>query len=226
MLRHKAMIQCARVAFSLAGIFDPDEAERVADVGDEKPGITRPTRASVQTIDAPQVSAAPSQKEEAKVEVAPVFSSSCFCACCKNGKCTCTQPGIDEFTRCGCAACKQAVAEVSKATPRPTDAPVEQATAQDTSVASDQPSGAELFPQQGQPSKPAGPYITNKQVTKLVIAAKASGVDIKKDSHDDVIHNALQQRYGIVSLTEIPAALFDEILSFASNAGPVKVNAK
>ena len=29
MLRHKAMIQCARIAFSFAGIYDPDEAERV-----------------------------------------------------------------------------------------------------------------------------------------------------------------------------------------------------
>jgi len=29
MLRHKAMIQCARIAFSFAGIYDPDEGERV-----------------------------------------------------------------------------------------------------------------------------------------------------------------------------------------------------
>jgi len=31
MLRHKAMIQCARLAFSFAGIFDPDEAEAIAE---------------------------------------------------------------------------------------------------------------------------------------------------------------------------------------------------
>lgn len=30
MLRHKALIQCARYAFGLAGIYDPDEAERIA----------------------------------------------------------------------------------------------------------------------------------------------------------------------------------------------------
>lgn len=30
MLRHKVLIQCARVAFGFAGIYDPDEAERVA----------------------------------------------------------------------------------------------------------------------------------------------------------------------------------------------------
>ena len=32
MLRHKALIQCARYAFSLSGIVDPDEAERMIDV--------------------------------------------------------------------------------------------------------------------------------------------------------------------------------------------------
>lgn len=29
MLRHKAMVQCARICFGLAGIYDPDEAQRV-----------------------------------------------------------------------------------------------------------------------------------------------------------------------------------------------------
>jgi phage recombination protein Bet len=36
MLRHKAMIQCARLAFGYVGIFDQDEAERIVDVN-EKP---------------------------------------------------------------------------------------------------------------------------------------------------------------------------------------------
>jgi phage recombination protein Bet len=31
MLRHKAMIQCARVAFAFAGIYDPDEAEAIVE---------------------------------------------------------------------------------------------------------------------------------------------------------------------------------------------------
>ena len=31
MLRHKALIQCARQAFGFAGIYDPDEAERIAE---------------------------------------------------------------------------------------------------------------------------------------------------------------------------------------------------
>jgi phage recombination protein Bet len=33
MLRHKAMIQCARLAFGFAGIYDEDEAERVRHMG-------------------------------------------------------------------------------------------------------------------------------------------------------------------------------------------------
>lgn len=33
MLRHKAMIQCARLAFGYVGIYDQDEAERIAEAG-------------------------------------------------------------------------------------------------------------------------------------------------------------------------------------------------
>lgn len=36
MLRHKATIQCARLAFGFVGIFDPDEAERIIDVTPER----------------------------------------------------------------------------------------------------------------------------------------------------------------------------------------------
>ncbi|QGZ42689.1 phage recombination protein Bet [Pseudoduganella flava] len=34
MLRHKAMIQCARLAFGYVGIYDQDEAERIVDVNE------------------------------------------------------------------------------------------------------------------------------------------------------------------------------------------------
>jgi phage recombination protein Bet len=37
MLRHKAIIQCARVAFGFAGVYDPDEGERVANAIDVTP---------------------------------------------------------------------------------------------------------------------------------------------------------------------------------------------
>jgi phage recombination protein Bet len=44
MLRHKAMIQCARLAFGYVGIYDQDEAERIVDVND------RPVRQSAATV--------------------------------------------------------------------------------------------------------------------------------------------------------------------------------
>lgn len=46
MLRHKAMIQCARLAFGYVGIFDQDEAERIAEVDVNQ----RPTRQSAATV--------------------------------------------------------------------------------------------------------------------------------------------------------------------------------
>jgi hypothetical protein len=49
MLRHKAMVQCARLAFGYAGIYDPDEAERIRDVTSDvtihRPEIVMPTEA-------------------------------------------------------------------------------------------------------------------------------------------------------------------------------------
>lgn len=44
MLRHKAMIQCARLAFGFVGVFDEDEAERIIDVTpriDPRPDTSR-----------------------------------------------------------------------------------------------------------------------------------------------------------------------------------------
>lgn len=50
MLRHKAMIQCARLAFSFAGIYDPDEGERIL-AAEEAIDVTPPAK-PVLTIDA------------------------------------------------------------------------------------------------------------------------------------------------------------------------------
>lgn len=40
MLRHKALIQCARVAFGFSGVHDPDEAERIREAIDVTPRST------------------------------------------------------------------------------------------------------------------------------------------------------------------------------------------
>lgn len=51
MLRHKAMIQCARLAFGFVGIYEQDEAERIVDAEfSEVPRQSRGTAAVQQTI--------------------------------------------------------------------------------------------------------------------------------------------------------------------------------
>lgn len=42
MLRHKALIQCARYAFSLSGIYDEDEGAKIAEMRDVTPAKTPP----------------------------------------------------------------------------------------------------------------------------------------------------------------------------------------
>lgn len=51
MLRHKALIQCARIVFGFAGIYDQDEAERIIDV---TPEITANPRDGLAVVD-PQI---------------------------------------------------------------------------------------------------------------------------------------------------------------------------
>lgn len=57
MLRHKAMIQCARLAFAFTGIFDEDEAERVVNAEPNiihgKPVVTMPRAKSEAILQTP-----------------------------------------------------------------------------------------------------------------------------------------------------------------------------
>lgn len=57
MLRHKAMIQCARLAFGYAGIYDQDEAERILEVNvtpSKQNGTAIAASAKAQVIDSPE----------------------------------------------------------------------------------------------------------------------------------------------------------------------------
>lgn len=58
MLRHKVLIQCARVAFGFGGIYDPDEAERISDaMAIDSTGTevrTKPKTAAPKAIEAPK----------------------------------------------------------------------------------------------------------------------------------------------------------------------------
>lgn len=51
MLRHKALIQCARIAFGFAGIYDQDEAERIVEMGDAE-RVETAQAATTRTADA------------------------------------------------------------------------------------------------------------------------------------------------------------------------------
>lgn len=56
MLRHKAMIQCARLAFGYVGIYDQDEAERILEVNvtpNRKNGAEVAESAKAQVVDSP-----------------------------------------------------------------------------------------------------------------------------------------------------------------------------
>lgn len=67
MLRHKALIQCSRVAFGFAGIYDPDEAERIRDMG-AADVVTSPAQNSATTCLPQEVVAAQIVYEEISQE--------------------------------------------------------------------------------------------------------------------------------------------------------------
>ena len=51
MLRHKALIQCARIAFGFGGIYDQDEAERIREAIDVTPRTMKPQTAAPRAIE-------------------------------------------------------------------------------------------------------------------------------------------------------------------------------
>lgn len=57
MLRHKAIIQCARIAFGFAGVFDPDEGERIVATVEAQSHSTKPATETPKAIE--QTAAAP-----------------------------------------------------------------------------------------------------------------------------------------------------------------------
>lgn len=69
MLRHKAMIQCARIAFGFGGIYDQDEAERIAEAG---PAVKHMGMADV----VPPATAQPTWPNEKFAERLPIWKES------------------------------------------------------------------------------------------------------------------------------------------------------
>lgn len=63
MLRHKAMIQCARMAFGYTGIYDQDEAERIVDMGSAQ----EVRRSAVETAQAARPTAERTERHDALI---------------------------------------------------------------------------------------------------------------------------------------------------------------
>ena len=69
-LRHKAMIQCARLAFGFVGIYDPDEADRIREAIDVTPRPqAAPTRDAKAALDG--FANVPSGKPDPQADAAP-----------------------------------------------------------------------------------------------------------------------------------------------------------
>lgn len=210
MLRHKALIQCARIAFSLAGIYDPDEAERIADATPEngKSEIKRPTTIDAQTTTTSgpaavqgneagaETAASTAVTESAQRDAKPDSSApaeKCMCTCCKNANCDCLSK--DEVDQCGCKNC-QTYMKLMRENPE-TNAEKEEPAAEQKAA----PSG-----------KPEGPYVPQDKLRKLFAVAASKGW-VPNDDHTDELHILLKSKWGIESLKEIPVKMLDEILT-------------
>lgn len=78
MLRHKALIQCARIAFGFAGIYDEDEGERIAIAQAAEAAPKRGRRATAAELvgSTGPAPALPPAQDASDVEVMPLESSS------------------------------------------------------------------------------------------------------------------------------------------------------
>jgi phage recombination protein Bet len=74
MMRHKVLIQCARVAFGFSGIYDQDEAERIVDVSQTAQVVERKPL-TVQVRRKSEVEKAPNEDVNRTLEAAPVLLS-------------------------------------------------------------------------------------------------------------------------------------------------------
>lgn len=229
MLRHKAMIQCARIAFSLAGIYDPDEAERIAEAegGGGKQEIKRPTvidanqtesssPATVQGTDAGAASASAAESStvsDQPGQAAPARNSG------QNGDAkpetaavgdTPEMPGTAS-PKCFCPCCKNLNCDcIGKEEIDRCGCPNCVKYMQLMQQNEEREKAAE--PEAGPKPKPAGPYAPQERLKKLFAAAAGAGIKVVKDSHDDDLHRILKEKWGIESVKEIPLAIFDEVV--------------
>lgn len=234
MLRHKALIQCARIAFALAGIYDPDEAERIAESGENaKPEIKRPTVINAQ-ISAPATvqgtdAGAPTAKAEAEPSTVKDQPSSGAPATKsappeveQNGEVDVKAGASASPSKCFCSCCKAVNCtclekdEVDQCG-CPNCQLYMRLARQNPEVKTEQqsaPSLQQVFGGKAEAasSKPEGPYVASDKRKRLFAVCASKGITVVKDSHDDALHKMLKEKWNIDSINEIPVRLFQEIL--------------
>lgn len=190
MLRHKATIQCARIAFGLAGIYDPDEGERIIEAeagnGHSHAEIVMPQRTNggavrkeAQTMDhdaaevVSQMTDHPAEEEQPEKQPAPAQESAH------------TEPQHEEPT-----VAAEAAEELQQ-----------EATAA--------PSGARPEPKQVL-KVPEDQWITTGQKKKLFAVMNSAKV------HNEAqLREHIWAEYGIEHITEIPKPVFNDLLAWA-----------
>lgn len=222
MLRHKAFIQCARIAFSLAGIYDPDEAERIAEGGTPDKGIQRPSRSSetiegtAKVSEAPQSTVTTIPKGEtmkntvspAKTATQPVPDpSGCKCSCCKALNCDCLSK--DEVDQCGCPNCVTFM-KLSRENPESNTRTEEPAAEEEQATEEASPSAEDVGFNQDPvgTGEPDGPYVPHTSLGKMWAIAKSNF----GPEYEAKVHEVLKAKWGILSTKKIPKTLWDEAL--------------
>jgi phage recombination protein Bet len=231
MLRHKAYIQCGRIAFSLGGIYDPDEAERIATGGEEKSEIKRPTTIEAQ----PVKTSAPAAVQGTEAEVAPATAGNGSSTAKHKPEpaATATQeeakpetaaveeaaaPGEaspafeQQGPKCFCTCCKNLNCDCFEKAEFDRCGCVNCANYVALMAANPEvkaePVEGEVLP----PSKPEGPYVAQEKLKKLFAICASAGIKVVKDSHEDELHKKLKEKWGIESVKEIPVKLWEKVL--------------
>ena len=203
MLRHKALIQCARVAFGLSGIYDQDEAERIIEVENATgkaagPEILMPQRTAKVTHEE-KVTQIRVGAEEAAAVVHDMDTSE-------------KQPQQQSQTKT-----ETAEAEVQVTT----SAPIEGETSAPAGAAE---AAQGLFPEEGEkPEAPAGRPEPKQRLTvprdlqltegmkkKIFAVLNSSKTHTEKELYAHIWHE-----YGLEHIHEIPKSALNEVLAWA-----------
>jgi phage recombination protein Bet len=226
MLRHKSMIQAARIAFSLAGIYDPDEAERILESEERREQVVI-TRPQPLTFDEPATNGRVIEAEPVKESTAPSAGSPTEHSGVVVGAGASVAAGAPAPVETvsgvfsppkGTAVPQEECSQCHHFYPRPVSAHhTHEECVANKKLA--EPQGVAVSPDAPKPatSKPPGPYVPQAgpagvpKLSKLFAIAAGAGIKVTKNSRDDELHKKLKELWNIDSVTEIPVAIFGEV---------------